>query len=277
MSLVMVPLDFSETAMCALKSGIAIANKLKANLRIVHVCPSGNYASGFESVEGEEHDPEQMLEHIIKENTQKYYGGGTFDYKLRKGNVTQELINQCKYDDATIVVAGSHGVSGITKSWIGGNAYKLICNIECPLLLIRPDMQYNENFQRIAIPVELKKSSRYKIPIVAGVAKLFGAKATVIGIQNSSFKSILTRITVSIGQVEKYLTKRANVEVEKSIMISGKDVAGSFIEAIADSKADMVAIDVTNTGSFIADRFRPFLTSIVNNSKCPVLAIPIKD
>lgn len=277
MSKVMVPLDFSETSMCALKTGIAIANKLKADLRIVHVCQSNNYAAGFENVGSAENNPEAMLQKIIIDNSQKYYGGGTFDYKLRTGNVTQELINQCKYDDATIVVAGSHGVSGITKSWIGGNAYKLICNIECPLLLIRPDMNYNDNFQRIAIPIELKKNSRYKVPVVAGVAKLFGAKVTLIGIQSLGIKSIFNRITASLRQVEKYLTFKANVEIEKSIMVSGHDAVGSFLEIISENKSDMVAIDVTNMGTFITDRFRPFLTTIVNNSKCPVLAIPIKD
>lgn len=273
---VMVPLDFSETAMCALETGIAIANKLKADLRIVHVCQPNNFATGFESVSNGESNTEALLDKIIKDNSQKYYvNGGTFDYKIRTGNVTQELINQCKYDDTTIVVIGSHGVSGITKSWIGGNAYKMICNVQCPLLVIRPDMKYNANFQRIAIPVEIKKSSRYKIPVVAGVAKLFGAKTTLIGIQTTGFKTIFNRITVSLRQIEKYLRSRANVEVENSIMISGKDVTGRFLEAVTESKADMVTIDVTNAGSFITDRFRPFLTTLVNNSPCPVLTVPI--
>lgn len=273
---VMVPIDFSETAMCALKTGIAIANKLKSDLRIVYVAPK-EFAAGYEDSPSSVEDAKSRLEKLVFHSQSLYYGKGKFDFKIRTGNTAQELINQSKYDDTTIIVMGSHGVSGITESWIGGNAYKMICNAPCPILVIRPDMKYDVNFRRIVIPVEISKSSRYKIPVVAGVAKLFGAKAIVVGIQTTGFKSIFTRISMSVRQVAKYLTSRANVEVEKTAMLVGKDTTGKLLEIVRDSKVDMLAIDVTNTGTFITDRFRPFLITLVNESHCPVLAIPIKE
>lgn len=273
---VMVPIDFSETAMCALKTGIAIANKLKSDLRIVYVAPK-EFAAGYEDSPNSVEDAKTRLEKLVFNSQSLYYGNGKFDFKIRTGNTVQELINQSKYDDTTIIVMGSHGVSGITESWIGGNAYKMICNAPCPILVIRPDMKYDVNFRRIVIPIEISKSSRYKIPVVAGVAKLFNAKAIVVGIQTTGFKSIFTRISMSVRQVTKYLTARANVEVEKTAMLVGKDTTGKLLEIVRDSKVDMLAIDVTNTGTFITDRFRPFLITLVNESHCPVLAIPIKE
>ena len=47
MKQVMVPIDFSETSLSALKYGIVIANKLSADLRIVYVMSRGQYAIGF--------------------------------------------------------------------------------------------------------------------------------------------------------------------------------------------------------------------------------------
>ncbi len=278
MKKIIVPIDFSETSLCAFKTGIHIANKLGADVRVVYVRQPGNYASGFEPTENEQDQLIDKLERLLHDYSQQYYvKQGKFDYKIRDGKVAEEIVNQSKYDDATMIVMGSHGVSGITKSWIGGNAYHAICMAPCPVLVIRPDMVYGESFQRIAIPVEITKSSRHKIPVVAGVAKLFASKAIVIGVQSTSFRSIFTRITLSMKQVENYLTKRAKIEVEKSIYINGKDNTGRFIETLVSSKADMVAVDVTNTGAFFADRFRPFLTTIVNASPCPVLVIPIEE
>ncbi len=277
MKKVMVPIDFSETSMCALQTGIAIANKLGADLRIVHVSQAGSFAAGFEK-SGEQSNIKEMLEKLISEHKQFYYvHNGKFDYKMREGNVPEELLNQAKYDDTTIIVMGSHGVSGITKSWIGGNAYRLICFATCPILVIRPDMRYNPNFQRIAIPIEITKSSRYKVPVVAGVAKLFQAKAIIIGIQSSGFKSIFQRITMSMKQVQKYLVNRAHVDVEKTLYINGKDITTRFVESLASCNVDMVTLDVTNMGTFITDRFRPFLTTIVNTAHCPVLVVPVVD
>lgn len=274
---VIVPLDFSESAMIALQSGLALANKLKANLRIVHVKAKQSYATGYD-VHASADDPVALLDRVLLDNRQAYYvEGGKFDYKVREGNAADELINQAKYDDATLVVMGSHGVSGISKSWIGGVAYKLISNAPCPVLVIRSDMQYDNKFQRIAVTVDLSKNSRIKVPVVAGVAKTLGATAVVLGIQRSSWRAIFDRITLSIRQVEKYLVNKAGVTVESSTLITGKDVDGRLLEAIAASNADMVAVDVTNTGFFFMDRFRPFLTTLINNAKCPVLAIPVKE
>lgn len=274
---VIVPLDFSESAMIALQSGLALANKLKANLRIVYVKAKTSYATGLD-VAQPPFDPVALLERVLLDNRQAYFvEGGKFDYKIREGNAADELINQAKYDDATLVVMGSHGVSGISKSWIGGVAYKMISNAPCPVLVIRSDMQYDNKFQKIAITIDLSKNSRIKVPVVAGVAKTLGAKTVVLGIQRSSWRAIFDRITLSIRQVEKYLVNKAGVPVESSTLITGKDVDGRLLEAISASNADMVAVDVTNTGFFVVDRFRPFLTTLINNAKCPVLAIPIKE
>lgn len=274
---VMVPLDFSETSLTALNTGITIANKLKADLRIVHVKPTSNYAAGYEGGMQSRADVEAILDKILLEHRQAYYvNRGTFDYKIREGNVCTELANQSKYDDATLIVMGSHGVSGITKSWIGGNAYRMICNAPCPVLVIRPDMTFDANFKRIAIPLEMKKSSRFKIPIVAGVAKMFDAKAVLLGVRRSGIQFIFNRLTLNIKQVENFLTG-SGIEVERSIMLDEKDSDQKFIDAIESCNADLVAIDVTNSGSFITDRFRSSLIKLVNNSHCPVLAIPVKE
>ncbi len=277
MKKIIVPLDFSETSLCALKTGIKIANKLNAELRIVYVDNKENLAKGFELLgHSETTQAQQLLDNLLLENRQAYYvKGGKMDYKIRNGIVAEEIIGQAKYDDAVMIVMGSHGVSGITKSWIGGNAYRIICNAPCPVLVIRPDMVYDDKFSHIAVPIELAKSSRYKIPVVGGICKLFGSKATLIGIRRSGLKYILQRITSSVSQVEKYLTSYG-IEVEKTTIISGSDANEKFLEAAHCSDADMITLDVTNAGSFFMDRFQTFLISLVNNSNCPVLAIPIK-
>ena len=277
---VMVPLDFSETALTALKSGIAIANKLDANLRIVYVQPKNNYASGYEWTgdRDQKNETQQMLDKIIRDyNSQYFVKDGVFDYKIRTGNIVQELINQGKYDDVTLIVAGSHGVSGITESWIGGNAYKLICNAPCPILVIRQGMEIKDIYQRIAITINSTKSSRYKVPVVAGLAKKLGAKTSLIGIQRSGIEFIFRRISLAIRQVSQYLRSKAGLEVESTRIVQGADANAQFIEALRETKADMVAIDVMNTGAFFTDRFRPFLTSLINNSNCPVLVVPTKE
>lgn len=278
MKQVMVPIDFSETSLSALKYGIVIANKLSADLRIVYVMSKGQYAIGFEPESTNTTNPSRLLDKLLLEYRQQYYvANGKFDYKIREGQVSVELSNQVHYDDTTIVVMGSHGVSGITESWIGSNAYRMLSSAPCPVLIIRPDMNLNVNFSRIAITIDINKSSRLKLPIAAGVAKILESKVILVGLQHSKWRGLFSRLSQSVKQAETYFSKTLGIEVEKSILLDGDGLAERVVAELVATKADILAIDVKNTGYFFSDRFRPFLIALVNKSKCPVLAIPIKE
>lgn len=277
MSKILVPIDFSENSILALKTAIVIANKIKTDLRMVHIEPTGgHYASGLGGDTNVDEHAQDKLETLIKEYGQSYAVNGRFDYYIGKGNVAEELINKVKYDnDVILVVTGSHGVSGISKSWIGGNAYKLICNTTRPVLVIREGMTYNEDFKNIAIPINISKSSRRKMPQAAGMVKLFNAQTTIIGTQTSSMLSIYYRIKTAVKQVVDYLNDNG-ITVASTVMLKGKDCMGKLFETVAVQKADMMIVEAENTGAFFADRFRPELTSIINNSPCPVLVVPVE-
>ena len=276
MGKIMVPIDFSENSILALEAALVIANKLKSDLRLVYIMPKeGYYAKGYANGPAPDEHPQDKLAKLVGDFASKYTAGGKFDFYIGEGNIAEELINKAKYDEATMIVTGSHGVSGFTKSWIGGNAYKVICNAKCPVLVIRQGMEQSNSFSRMAVPLNITKASRRKIPQTVRLAKIFGAKTIIVGMQSSSILSIYYRITTAIKQVEKYM-KQNGVEVESTAMLKGKDNIGKLFEVISTKRADLVVVEAENTGAFFADRFRPELTSVINNSPCPVLVIPVE-
>lgn len=278
---VLVPIDFSETSLNALKHGIAIANKLQSNLRVLHVRTGSHYAPEFakDVVEVRLNDRiESWMNWIFNEYGSQYnVPGGKMDYRVREGSVVQQIANQALYDDTTIIVMGSHGISGFTDRWIGSNAYRLVVNAPCPVLVLRHDMSYDSNFSKIVIPLDLKKSSRKKLPIVAGVAKLFNASVILVGMRQTKLKYIIGQLLATMHQVERYLSNHAGITVSKTTTLSGKNLPTQLIQFASDVEADIIAVEVVDKINPFADRFRPFLNELVNNSKCPILAIPVKE
>lgn len=278
---VLVPIDFSETSLNALKHGIAIANKLQSNLRVLHVRTGSHYAPEFakDVVEVRLNDRiESWMSWIFNEYGSQYnVPGGKMDYRVREGSVVQQIANQALYDDTTIIVMGSHGISGFTDRWIGSNAYRLVVNAPCPVLVLRHDMSYDSNFSKIVIPLDLKKSSRKKLPIVAGVAKLFNASVILVGMRQTKLKYIIGQLLATMHQVERYLSNHAGITVSKTTTLSGKNLPTQLIQFASDVEADIIAVEVVDKINPFADRFRPFLNELVNNSKCPILAIPVKE
>ncbi|MCI5777974.1 MAG: universal stress protein [Bacteroidales bacterium] len=276
MGKIMVPIDFSENSILALEAALVIANKLKTDLRMVYIMPKGSsYAKGYSNATTPDEHPQDKLTKLVSDFAAKYTAGGKFDFYIGEGNIAEELINKAKYDETTMIVTGSHGVSGFTQSWIGGNAYKLICNAKCPVLVIRQGMEHDNSFSRMAIPLNISKASRRKMPQATRLAKIFNAKTILVGMQSSSILSIYYRISTAIKQVERYMRDNG-VEVESTTMLKGKDNIGKLFEVIATKRADLVVVEAENTGAFFADRFRPELTSVINSSPCPVLVIPVE-
>lgn len=264
-------MDFSETAMKALHTAIAIANRNGKDLRIVHVVPY--------SYEG--HDvatnvaKDKLLQLIDKVRNTYTVENGTLDYAVFNGTVADELINKVRYDETSLVVMGSHGVSGLTKNWIGGNAYKMICNCVCPVMLIRPDMTYNDDFGTCVVPVNINKSSRCILPKVADIIKFFDSRVMVIGIQSTTLSYVYNRITSAMKQVVNFFKSRS-FNVYKTDNIVDEKWSGRLLSTLVEQDADLVTVDVMNYGFFVLDRFKPDLTTIINYSKCPVLVVPSK-
>ncbi len=274
---IMVPIDFSENSILALETAIVLANKLEADLRMIHVTPSDanlEYAKGLENHKNADEFPQDKLDKLASQYSSQYTGKGKFDYKILSGNVAEELVNVAKYDQVSMIVTGSHGVSGFTEKWIGSNALKLICNATCPVLVIRPNMTFNKSFSHFLAPIHIKKSSRRMIPTVANIAQLFSSKIILVGIQTSSLMWIFNRISAAVKQVQNYLSRKG-VEVESTTMLKGKDSYEKLFDIAKEKKADMIVCDVSNTGSFLSDRFRTELNKIINSSPCPVLTVPI--
>ena len=90
--------------------------KLLRNVRIMHVITGDHYSPAFAKDQVAmkiNENAEVWLQELIKEHGYKHKViDGTIDYKIREGNVVNEIANQAKYDDTSLIVIGSHGASG---------------------------------------------------------------------------------------------------------------------------------------------------------------------
>lgn len=280
MKRVLVPIDFSEASIAALDYGIEISNLLKSDLRIMHVHTGKNYSPKFDINNSAELRIDGQVEHWmdkLKEECAMRYkvSGGKCDYKIREGNITKEISNQAKYDDTSLIVLGAHGISGFEDKWIGSNAYRLVSNAPCPVLLVRKGMKW-KNINRIVMPIDIKKQSRLKVPVVAGVAKLFNAKIYIVGLRDTHFSSILVSINAAIKQVQHYIEDKAKLKTESEI-ITGGNLPTKLMEYSDSVDADLVAVQVHHDSNPFSDLFRPFANDVINNATKPVLVVPTRE
>lgn len=278
MKRILVPIDFSENSLNALGFGVQIANKLNADLRIIHVkTKKKEYRYIQKGVEALlNNDVEEWLTEISENFRSKYYvPKGVFDYKVREGNVFKEISNQAKYDDTALIVIGTHGTSGFEDKWIGSNAYRLVCSSPVSVLTVRPERKWR-GIDKIVLPISCSKSSRQKVPSVVGLANLFSAKILVVGVKEKGFDLKESRVSSFVRQTVRFIEKNTDLEVE-SVVLSGASKAKLLMDYINEVDADMVATRIHHSSLPFEYLVKPFVNELINESSCPVLAVPTKE
>ncbi len=278
MKKILVPIDFSENSLNALDYGIHIANKLKADLRIIHV---KSKKKSYRYVQNNidtllKNREEDWMEDILTKHADQYIvKGKDFDYCIRAGNVLQEITNQAKYDGTTLIVVGSHGASGIEDKWIGSNAYKLVHNSTVPVLTIRPGRKWNK-LTKMVISITNNKDSIQKIPTAVGLASIFETKVCILGIVENNYELTKRTIKTHIKQIVRFIEANTKLEVSSDI-IHGSEKAEIIMRFANENNADIVVANEHHSSNPFENRLKPFTNQLINKSDCPVFTIPTKD
>ncbi len=139
MKTILVPTDFSEHALYALRVAASIAKKTNAQIELVHAydITSSTFSENFyyeKFYDQLKKEAEERLNKLVDMDILK-------GIEVSKHVITNMLIGRLvihnKYKDADLVVIGSHGTSGHSEIFIGSNTEKVVRLAISPVLTIK--------------------------------------------------------------------------------------------------------------------------------------------
>jgi nucleotide-binding universal stress UspA family protein len=137
---VLIPTDTSENSLLALRVGMALAGKHKAQVKVLYVSetqvPPMYRASGIGSMFALDSDlPKRIREHL--ENILKALDtyGVQFDIEIEEGQASKEIARFATEFDADLVVISRKGV-GNTPHLLGGVTERLLHHAKHPMLIV---------------------------------------------------------------------------------------------------------------------------------------------
>ena len=139
---ILVAIDFSENSECAFDYAVTLATQFNAELTIVHVINEpvdlrGFYVPhiSFEQLEKEiEEGAAKMMETFCSSKL------GTFsNYKtsIVTGIPYDEITAAAGRIDASLIVIGTHGRTGLDRILFGSTAERVVRAAGCPVLTVR--------------------------------------------------------------------------------------------------------------------------------------------
>jgi universal stress protein A len=140
---ILFPTDFSEPAAEARKYAIALADRLGAELHLLHVAvppvipfpdATTSWTMPATGLKSEVEQAEQRLAQEITSWGEARRGVST----VIIGSAVDEIVKYANEHQIDLIVVGTHGLTGITHLLIGSVAEKLVRVATCPVLTVHP-------------------------------------------------------------------------------------------------------------------------------------------
>jgi nucleotide-binding universal stress UspA family protein len=238
---VLVPLDGSSLAECALEPAISLTEEGQRELILLSVpafekillpTSAGN---GFTW-------PEQLLE-LARNQSESYLAEvagrlATPELKIRtevrEGDVASAIVDAAAAEGAGLVVMSTHGYSGLTRWVLGSITEKVLRAVACPVLVVRSPTAIG----RILLTLDGSRLAETALEPTLEVAAALEAQVTllrVVDFDNSSYEEAKDYLH---GMAERC---RSRATMGPAIVMFGP-APQSILEVVQTHHIDLVAM-----------------------------------
>ncbi len=280
---ILVPTDFSETSIAAMRSAAFFARKFNSELLLLHVFETPEFHASIEDLETAldkvvKERVEERLQQLISEHEELQ---GLSVLPLIEPGRTHKVINAiAEAEGCDLIVMGTHGSTGLSnpeRFILGSNAYRVVNASRVPVLTIRRKTPIRE-INNIVLPIDLSRETLQKEKAAVQLARLFGATlhvVTVIGFF-SEYNPKVDDLIIEQQKFTERLEKEGIPYVEARIEY--RDIADSIIDYAVDNLADLILI-MTRQENLVEEFFLGSTArKIISRSPVPVLSIqPVKN
>ncbi|HNQ12269.1 MAG TPA: universal stress protein [Bacteroidia bacterium] len=272
---ILVPIDFSEQSIIALKQSYNLARLSKAEITLLHVADESTLEPLFE------------IMRVTKEYTQEVLK--TFEKKLltlaeevtkdahvkvnvlvRTGKIYEVIAEEAENIDAYFIVMGTNGPIGIKKKFIGSNALRVIREAKCPVISIK-GKSHRQGCKTIVLPLDLTRETKEKVNKAIELANYFAGAIKVITINDSKDEFITNKLKRQMDQVVDYIG--SNGLICSGEFIHGTDIAREVMDYSVKVDADLIMI-MTQQELYLTELFiGSSAQEIINESEIPVCSI----
>lgn len=268
---ILVPIDFSNDSIRALEYAIGLALILESTIKLIHVKrQNADYDASFNLNDFDEvllNRVEDNFSQLIAKMSAKY--SIEIDYCIREGRIYTEICNQAKYGDSSLIIMGTHGVSGFEEKWVGSNAYRVVSHSSCPVFTVRNNFPMRP-IKKIVLPIDKSPHSRQKVPFVVDLALRLQADLLIVSLCENQRSGTIKRVKEYMTQVRDYMKRRkVNCIYEN---LKGRNLADLCIEYALLNDADIIAIMTEQTDNTKSFWLGQYAQQMVNHSPVPILS-----
>jgi len=279
---ILVATDFSEPANQALKAAIMIGRLFGSKLVLVHAATPVVFFGmdtgpmPLEVLDANLDAAKKRIDQLISHEPglRELEPKATVAYC---GAI--DLIEQvCRDEKIDLIIAGSHGASGLERLALGSVAEAILHRAKCPVMIVGPHCRTDYHpFRSIVFATDLRTTGLRGAQYASGLAERFHANLTFLHVMNEEpaaphveIEVIEDRITQQLREllppdVSRYCKAKVRLEKDRS-------VAKTIAVAANSEQATLIVVGFRDRGLSDRDPWSK-LSHLIREARCPVLGI----
>lgn len=281
MKRLLVPIDFSEQSKNALDFAAQVAKKGQLEILVINII-EGPHTYAFNTMgDGMINytEDEFFLKQLYDKTTenlnnliaQNKYKGLKISAKVEVGNPYQSISKAIADHEASLVVMGSKGVSGLDEVLIGSNTEKVVRYATCPVITVKGDAKLIK-IKDIVFATNLQEDQSQIVKELKKLQALTDAKIHLVKVNTPNNFNTQRQIEEDF---KEYIKKHHLKNVDTAIYNETSEEDG-ILGYAEDVKADLIAIATHGRTGLLHLLSGSIAEDVVNHSKIPVWTLSMK-
>lgn len=280
MKKILVPTDFSDLAKAATDVAADLAQKMKAEVILLHVVEDSSVSSV--QYTGELAMPQiedrlyiyKLIEKAKREfnSVREKFDGLKMTEEIRVGNPFYSVQDMVGEYDIDLIVMGTTGASGVKEIFVGSNAEKVVRHAKCPVLSIHNKID-KINAKKIAFATGLKDAQGDHINIVKRMEDFFEGTTHIVRVNTpNNFQTDLD----SVRELNEY-AEESGIKNYKVRVYNDVTEEEGIIHFADEINADLIVMATHGRKGLAHLLAGSIAEEVVNHSQRPVLTFSMKE
>lgn len=290
---ILVPIDFSQSSVQALRFACRYAEFYEASLILMHVNPVVLSPDVKHSLKRKESAmlQEKVREQLAAIHRKERKRDLPMESVVANGVPYREIVDAARKWKADLIVISTHGHTGLAHVMLGSTAERVVRDAPCPVITVHQKLleQNGARFapgriKKILVPTDFSKASRATIRKALQFARQQGASVDLLHVSEPlvypeypefGYVDVQLLTEQLTDSAEKQLQKIRNQSRDSDLISTALVREGiPFKEIVAyakESKADLVVTSTHGRSGFLGALLGSTSERIVQHAPCPVL------
>lgn len=273
--------DFSEASMKALPYVGSIARTFGAKVFQCHVITPTPIAIGAAPAAQYVFDAEYENANRVFANAELWKDLNGLEKKslLPSGIFADALAETIAENEIDLVVAGTHGRTGLSRLLLGSTVEQICRVASCPVLTVGPHLEPDgKKIEQILMLTDLSDESRAALPYVVEFAQRYGASVTVLHVlpEETATNPDAKALSEPIRRTVVHSFEESFKGLKVQYVLESGDIVATILSVAERQRADLIALGVRSAflpgfqlRSSVAYR-------VISGAHCPVLTCRLK-